>query len=91
MKLKYFCPICGTRELAKLIITTQKGKSLSLLVSSQANIRKSCGDVCCLICKHVWRIDDFHKLTKCQVDQLDKLSHGQEDLVGFKLYLFKNI
>jgi hypothetical protein len=66
MKLKYFCPVCGTRELSKMLITTNKGKSLSLLLSSQANIRKSCGDVCCMICKHVWRIADFNKMAKAK-------------------------
>jgi len=61
MKKKFYCPACGTRELAKLLITTPKGKSLSLHLSSQADIRKSSGDVCCLICRHVGFIDDFYQ------------------------------
>jgi hypothetical protein len=56
MKLKACCPSCGNRELSNLFITTHKGKSLSLLLSSQADIRKSSGDVCCMICKQVWVI-----------------------------------
>ena len=58
MKKTLNCPACGTRELDKLFITTQKGKSLSLHVSSQADIRKSAGDACCVICKHVWRVTE---------------------------------
>ena len=56
MKKRFYCPACGTRELRQLFITTHKGKSLPLLLASQADIRKSSGDVCCIVCKHVWRI-----------------------------------
>jgi transcription elongation factor Elf1 len=61
MKKKYYCPACGTRELTKLFITTPKGKSLSLHLSSQADIRKSSGDVCCLVCKQVWHVKALQK------------------------------
>jgi transcription elongation factor Elf1 len=56
VKKRFYCPACGTRELTKLFITTQRGKSLSLHLSSQANIRESSGDAICENCKHVWRI-----------------------------------
>ena len=56
MKKKYYCPACGTRELTKLFITTNKGKALSLHLSSQANIRKSSGEAYCANCRHVWHI-----------------------------------
>jgi hypothetical protein len=56
MKKKYYCQACGTRELTKLFITTCTGKKLSLHLSSQADIRKSSGDVCCTICRRVWHI-----------------------------------
>ena len=56
MKKKYFCKACGTRELTDLYITTSKGKMVSLHLSSQADIRKSSGDVCCMVCKSVWQI-----------------------------------
>ena len=61
MKLKTYCPACGNRELNNLFITTRKGKSLSLLLSSQADIRKSSGDVCCVVCKQVWAISHLKK------------------------------
>ncbi len=61
MKLKAYCPACGNRELNKLFITTNKGKCLSLLLSSQADIRKSSGDVCCIQCKQVWAISCLRK------------------------------
>jgi hypothetical protein len=60
MKKRFYCPSCGTREPTNLFITTQKGKSLSLHLSSQANIRKSSGEVCCIVCRHVGKINDFH-------------------------------
>jgi transcription elongation factor Elf1 len=56
MKKKFYCPACGTRELTRLFITNHKGKSLSLHLSSQADIRKSSGDAYCTVCKHAWRI-----------------------------------
>jgi len=59
MKMKVHCPACGNRELAHLVITTHKGKSLSLLLSSQADIRKSSGTVCCVICKQVCHVKDL--------------------------------
>ena len=59
MKKKYFCPMCGNREAIDLFITTHKGKRLSLLLASQANIRKSQGHIGCLKCKHVGKIKDF--------------------------------
>jgi len=58
MKKKFYCPACGACELSKLFITTHKGTKLSLLLSSQANIRKSSGEVMCENCKNVWRIAD---------------------------------
>lgn len=61
MKKKFYCPACGTRELTNLFITTHKGKSLSLHLSSQSDIRKSSGDVCCLVCKQVWHVNDLNK------------------------------
>ena len=56
MKKRFYCPACGTRELTRLFITNHNGKSLSLHLSSQADIRKSSGEVYCAVCKHVWRI-----------------------------------
>ena len=56
MKKNYYCPACGVRELSKLFITTHKGTKLSLLMSSQANIRKSSGEAICDNCKNVWLI-----------------------------------
>ena len=61
MKNKFFCPKCGNREALNLFITTQKGKPLSLHLSSQANIRKSRGEISCIICKHVGKIVEFHE------------------------------
>jgi len=61
MKKKAYCPACGNRELNKLIITTSKGKPLPLLYTSQSDLRKSSGDVCCVQCKHVWQIVNIHK------------------------------
>ena len=54
MKKKFFCPVCGICDLSKMFITTSKGKSLSLLLSSQADLRKSSGEVSCDVCKQVW-------------------------------------
>lgn len=59
MKLKVHCPACGNRELSQLFIKTQKGKDLSLLLSSQSDIRKSSGDVCCVICHQVYQFKDL--------------------------------
>ncbi|GFO68202.1 hypothetical protein GMLC_17810 [Geomonas limicola] len=61
MKKKAYCPACGNRELTKLFITTNRGKALSLLLTSQSDLRKSSGDVCCIQCQHVWRITHLHK------------------------------
>ena len=58
MKKKYSCPACGNRELTNLFITTHKGKSVSLHLSSQAEIRKSSGEVSCVVCKQTWNIKD---------------------------------
>lgn len=58
MKREFYCPACGARELSKMFITTHKGTKLSLLMSSQANIRKSSGEVMCENCKNVWLIAD---------------------------------
>ena len=59
MKKPFYCPACGTRELKHLFITTHKGKSLSLLLSSQADIRKSSGNIYCVVCSHVAHVEDF--------------------------------
>jgi hypothetical protein len=61
MKRTVYCPACGNREPTNLFITTLKGKSLALHLSSQADIRKSSGEICCIVCKHVGHIDDFIK------------------------------
>jgi predicted nucleic-acid-binding Zn-ribbon protein len=66
MKKKFHCPACGARELSKLFITTHKGTKLSLLLSSQANIRKSTGEAMCENCKNVWRIVDTHNKTQSE-------------------------
>lgn len=58
MKMKAHCPACGTRDLTNLFITTNKGKSLSLLLSSQSDIKKASGEVSCAICKQVFNIID---------------------------------
>jgi len=62
MKKNIFCPECGTTDLTNLYITTHKGKNLSLHLTSQAQLRKSSGDVCCLECKKEWHIDELQKL-----------------------------
>ena len=59
MKKKYYCPACGNKELTNLFITTHKGKRLSLHLSSQAQLRKSTGDVCCMECKKEWPISEL--------------------------------
>ena len=59
MKKRFYCPSCGTRETSNLFITTHKGTNLSLHLSSQANIRKSTGEVCCIVCRHVGKVKDF--------------------------------
>ena len=58
MKKKYFCPSCGNREMTNMFITTPKGKSISLHLSSQAEIRKSTGEVSCEACKQTWNIKE---------------------------------
>jgi predicted nucleic-acid-binding Zn-ribbon protein len=58
MKKKFSCPACGNRELTNLYITTTTGKSISLLLSSQAEIRKSSGEVNCIVCNKVSTIKD---------------------------------
>jgi extradiol dioxygenase family protein len=62
MKIKAYCPACGNRDTKNLVITTFKGKRLSLHLSSHADIRRSSGQVCCVICKHVGHLSDFQKL-----------------------------
>ena len=59
MKKNYYCPICGNKELTNLFITTHKGKRLSLHLTSQAQLRKSSGDVCCMECQKEWHINDL--------------------------------
>ncbi len=59
MKKQFFCPKCGNREAMQLFITTHKGTPLSLHLSSQANIRKSTGEVSCLVCKQVGKVKEF--------------------------------
>ena len=56
----FYCLGCGTHELRNLFITTHTGKSLSLLLSSESSIRKSSGDIHCVICGHVGHVSDFH-------------------------------
>jgi len=67
MKMKARCPACGTPELTNMFITTFKGKRLTLQLSSQNDIRKSTGDVCCVICGHVGYVTDFQK----KIDNFD--------------------
>jgi hypothetical protein len=59
MKKGLFCPECGTRGLRNLFITTQRGKSLSLLLASQADIRSSNGEAYCVPCKIVKSIAEL--------------------------------
>ncbi len=59
MKRTVYCPACGNRKASDLFITTLKGKSLALHLSSQADIRKSTGEVCCIVCKYVGLVVDF--------------------------------
>ena len=61
MKIKYYCPACGTRELTKLFITNHNDKSLSSHLSSQAIIQKSSADAICEKCKHVWRLSNAQR------------------------------
>jgi predicted nucleic-acid-binding Zn-ribbon protein len=58
MKKRYFCPACGNRELTNLYITTTTGKNISLHLSSQAEIRKSSGEVNCVVCNRISDIKD---------------------------------
>ena len=59
MKKGFHCPKCGTLGLKNLFITTHKGKKLSLLLSSQTDIRKSSGEVFCVKCKLLRRISEL--------------------------------
>ena len=59
MKNGFCCPKCGKRELTNWFITTHKGRSLSLLLASQVDIRKSSGEVYCIECKQARRITDL--------------------------------
>ena len=43
MKKGFQCPKCGNLDAIKLLISTLKGKTLSLLLASQAIIQKSSG------------------------------------------------
>jgi predicted nucleic-acid-binding Zn-ribbon protein len=61
MKKKFSCPTCGNGELTNMYITTHTGKNLSLHLSSQAAIRKSSGEVCCVACKETWSLAEFQK------------------------------
>lgn len=67
MKKGFYCPSCGTLGLKNLFITTNKGKSLSLLLSSQADIRKSSGEVFCAECKQFKRIDELRNKSQTPV------------------------
>ena len=57
MKKGFHCPECGTLGLRNLLITTHKGNSLSLLMASQADIRKSSGEAFCVECKQFKQIE----------------------------------
>lgn len=59
MKKGYFCPACGNLDAIKLVITTAKGKSLSVLMASQSTINKPDVQICCLKCKHMAKVDSF--------------------------------
>ncbi len=63
MKLQrlFFCPSCGNREAINLFITNHKGKLIPLLLSSQATIRKSTGEIFCGICKKITSVADIRK------------------------------
>ena len=60
MKRNYFCPSCGNRDANALFITNQNGKQLPLMLSSQANIRKSTGTISCAHCRHIGLLNEFH-------------------------------
>jgi ssDNA-binding Zn-finger/Zn-ribbon topoisomerase 1 len=61
MKKGFHCPECGTLGLRNLFIASRNGKSLALLLSSQADIRNSTGEAFCIKCKHIRRITDLQK------------------------------
>ncbi|HJV64923.1 MAG TPA: hypothetical protein VJ550_04245 [Geomonas sp.] len=61
MKRNYHCPKCGNRDAGNLFLTNQKGKTLSLLLSSQATVRKSSGEISCAKCKHVGLLREFNR------------------------------
>jgi uncharacterized Zn finger protein (UPF0148 family) len=76
MKKKYFCPICGNSELTNMFITSPKGKSISLHLSSQAAIRKSSGEVCCIVCQQTWNVTDFQKARETENPQELSVPHS---------------
>ena len=76
MKKKYFCPICGNSELTNMFITSPKGKSISLHLSSQAAIRKSSGEVCCIVCQQTWNVTDFQKARETEASQELPATHS---------------
>jgi predicted nucleic-acid-binding Zn-ribbon protein len=61
MKKGYFCPKCGNLEAIKLLITTLQGKSLTVLLASQATINKPEAQICCLKCQYAGKPVDFRK------------------------------
>ena len=59
MKKGFYCPKCGNLDAIKLLITTLKGKSLTVLLASQATIFKLAKQICCLKCRYCGPVDDF--------------------------------
>ncbi len=60
MKKGFQCPSCGNLEAVKLLISTLKGKTLNLLVASQAVIHKS-KHILCSTCHHIGFVHDFRR------------------------------
>ena len=59
MKKGYYCPACGNLEAIKLLITTSKGKSLSVLLASRSILSKPDAQICCLKCDFAAEADSF--------------------------------
>lgn len=59
MKKGFCCPNCGNFDAAKLLLTTLKGKSISVLMASLATILKLAKQICCLNCKFCGPADNF--------------------------------
>ena len=70
MKKKFNCPVCGTPKLSNLFIVPSKGKSISLQLCSQVDIREASGKVWCLTCgSSVGHICHHHKEPRIEMEE----------------------